>query len=111
MPLQRVVDRHSRANEPFAVIDQQPQIELGPAQVRRRQRVEAFAQRGPGDRERVDAVGLAATAGLAPRPGGQRVWTRSTRSPRSIRNRSKDAETCRQSSIAHTRGSPKPRAH
>jgi len=32
----------------------------------RRQRVETFAQRGPRDRERVDAVGLAAPASLAP---------------------------------------------
>ena len=54
MPLQRVVDRHTRANEPFAVIDQQPQIELGPVQVRGRQRVETFSQGGPGDGERVD---------------------------------------------------------
>ena len=72
MPLQRVVDRDPRANEALAVIDQQPQVELGPVQVRGRQRVETFTQRGPGDRERVDAVGLAAPAGLAPRPGHQR---------------------------------------
>ena len=67
MPLQRVVDRDALADQPFAVIDQQPQVELGPVQVRRRQRVQAFAQRRPGDRERVDAVGLAAPARLAPR--------------------------------------------
>jgi hypothetical protein len=41
--------------------------------VRRRQPVQAFAQRGPGDRERVDAVGLAATARLAPRGRHQRA--------------------------------------
>ena len=72
MPLQRVVDRDPRANEPLAVIDEQPQIELGPVQVRRRQRFETFTQRGAGDRERVDAVGLSAAAGLAPRAGRQR---------------------------------------
>jgi hypothetical protein len=71
MPLQRVVDRHARPNEPFAVIDQQPQIELGPVQMRGRQRVQTFSQGGPGDGERVDAVGLAATARLAPRRSRQ----------------------------------------
>jgi hypothetical protein len=52
-----------------------------------------------------------------PRPRAQRresaisfIVTRTTRSPRSIRNRSKDPETCRQSSIAHTRSLPSPRA-
>ena len=38
------------------------------------------------------------------------VVTRRTRSPRPIRNRSKDPETCRQSSIAQTRSPPSPRA-
>ena len=53
-----------------------------------------------------------------PRPRASRrdadinvLCTRSTRSPRSIRNRSNEPETCRQSSIAHTRSSPRPRAH
>ena len=36
---------------------------------------------------------------------------RSTRSPRSIKNRSKDPDTCRQSSSAQTRSSPSSRAH
>src|SRR4051794_14919593 len=39
------------------------------------------------------------------------VVTRRTRSPRPIRNRSNDPETCRQSSIAHTRSPPRRRAH
>ena len=38
------------------------------------------------------------------------VVTRKTRSPRPIRNRSKDPDTCRQSSIAQTRSAPRPRA-
>src|SRR5215207_9621219 len=38
------------------------------------------------------------------------LCTRSTRSPRSNRNRSNEPETCRQSSIAHTRSLPRPRA-
>ena len=67
MPLQRVVDRDPLSDEPLAVIGQQPQIELRPIQMRRRQRVEPFAQRRSGDRERVDAVGLPAPTRLAPR--------------------------------------------
>src|SRR3954466_5099528 len=39
------------------------------------------------------------------------VVTRRTRSPRPIKNRSNDPETCRQSSIAHTRSPPRRRAH
>jgi hypothetical protein len=111
MPLQGVVDRDASADESFAVIDESPQVELGPVQVRCRQRVQAFAQRRSSDRQCVDAVDL-------PRPRACRrdadinlLWTRSTRSPRSIKNRSNDPETCRQSSSAHTRSAPRPRAH
>ena len=39
------------------------------------------------------------------------VETRTTRSPRLIRNRSSAPETCRQSSSAHTRSPASPRAH
>ena len=42
MPLQRVVDRDPLADQPLAVIDQQPQVELGPIQVRRRQACRAL---------------------------------------------------------------------
>ena len=52
-----------------------------------------------------------------PRPRARRresainfVVTRRTRSPRPIRNRSKDPDTCRQSSIAQTRSPPSLRA-
>ena len=52
-----------------------------------------------------------------PRPRASRrdpavnvACTRRTRSPCSIRNRSSEPETCRQSSIAQTRSAPKPRA-
>jgi hypothetical protein len=56
MPLQRVVERHAGPDQSLAMIDQQPQVELGPVQVRRRQRVQAFAQRRSRDRKRIDAV-------------------------------------------------------
>src|SRR5919202_5450786 len=39
------------------------------------------------------------------------VGTRTTRSPRPIRKRSNEPATCRQSSSAHTRSPPRPRAH
>ena len=71
MPLQRVVERDALADQPLAVIDQQPQIQLGTFQLRGRQRIQAFAQRRPGDRDRVDAVGLPAPASAPTRVGHQ----------------------------------------
>src|SRR4051794_884697 len=71
MPLQRVVDRDALTNEPLAVIDQQPQVELGPFELRRGQLVETFTQRRPGDGDRVDAVRLPALAAAAARIGHQ----------------------------------------
>ena len=73
MPLQRVVDRDALTDQALAVIDQQPEIELGPIQMRGRQRVQALAQRSAGDCERVDAVGLATSTRLAPRRRHQRA--------------------------------------
>jgi hypothetical protein len=67
MPLQRVVERDALADQALAVIDQQPQVELRTFQLRRRQRIQAFAQRRPRDRDRVDAVGLPAGANLTTR--------------------------------------------
>jgi hypothetical protein len=47
------------------MVNQQPDVELRPSQLGRRQRLDAFSQRGSRDGERVDAIGLAA---LATRP-------------------------------------------
>ena len=52
MPLQRVIEPDALTNEPFAVIDQQPQIQLGPIQMRDRERLQALLQRGAGDTKR-----------------------------------------------------------
>ena len=71
VPEQVVVERDRHADEPFAVIDQQPDVELDAGQLADRQRVQAFAQRGAGDGDRVDAVGLAALAAAAARAGHQ----------------------------------------
>jgi hypothetical protein len=43
MPLQRVVERDALADEALAVVDEQPQIEFGALQLRRRQGIQAFA--------------------------------------------------------------------
>ena len=43
MPLQRVVERDALADQALAVIDQQPQVELGAFQLRRRQGIQPFA--------------------------------------------------------------------
>jgi hypothetical protein len=67
VPEQVVVERDAAADQSFAVIDQQPDVELDAGQLRRRQAVEALAQRGPGDGQGVDAVGLAAIAAGATR--------------------------------------------
>src|SRR3954468_22205632 len=71
VPQQRAVELDAVANQPLAVIDQQPQIQLRPVQLRGRERVQAFLQRGAGDVERVDRVGLAALTGALARLGGQ----------------------------------------
>ena len=71
MPQQRAVELDAVADQPLAVIDQQPQIELGPVELRGRERVQALLQRGAGDVERVDRVGLAALAGALARLGRQ----------------------------------------
>ena len=71
MPEQVVVERDAHPNEPFAVIDQQPDVELDAGQLGDRQPVQAFAQRRPGDGDRVDAVGLAAIAAGAALAGHQ----------------------------------------
>ena len=67
VPLQRVVGRATLTDEPLAVIDQQPDVELRAVQRRRRQWLHPFGQRGPGNGQRVDAIRLAALAGRAPR--------------------------------------------
>jgi hypothetical protein len=49
------------------VVDQQPQIELGPVQMRSRKGRKPFLQRGARDVERIDLIGLAALAGVLAR--------------------------------------------
>src|SRR3954468_12310308 len=51
VPLQRVVEAHALADQTLAMIDQQPQVELGPGKLRDRQRAEAFPERRAGDRD------------------------------------------------------------
>jgi hypothetical protein len=111
VPLQRAVELDAMARESFTVVDEQPQVELGPVQVRGREGLQTLLQCGAGDVERVDRIRLAALTS-APAPMCVEVRRdRNTRSPRSIRKRSSDPETCRQSSSAHTRSPSTLRAH
>src|SRR4051812_32324320 len=58
MPLQRVVEPDALTNEAFAVINQQPQIQLGPVEMRGREGLQPFLQRDAGDAARVDRIRL-----------------------------------------------------
>jgi hypothetical protein len=49
MPLQRVVERDALTDQALAVIDEQPQVKLGPVEVSDREGLQPFAQRGPRD--------------------------------------------------------------
>ena len=60
MPQQRAVELDAVADQALAVVDEQPQIELGPVQLRGREGLQALLQRGAGNVERVDRVRLAA---------------------------------------------------
>jgi len=71
MPLQRAVEPDALANEPLAVIDEQPQIKLGPIQMRDRERLQAFLQSDAGDGKRVDRIRLPALAGALASAGRQ----------------------------------------
>jgi hypothetical protein len=71
VPEQVIVEGGAHPNEPFAVIDQQPDLELDARQLGNRQPIKALPQRGTGDGERVDAIRLAALAAAAALPGHQ----------------------------------------
>jgi hypothetical protein len=63
MPQQRAVELDAMANQSFAVVDQEPQVQLRSVQVRGGEGLQALLQRDAGDVDRVDRVGLAAPAG------------------------------------------------
>ena len=71
MPAQVVAQRGPLRDEPLAVIDQQPDVELRAGQPRDGQSVEAFAQRGARDRDGVDDVGFARLARRLARVDGE----------------------------------------
>ena len=71
VPAQVVDQPCARVDQPLAMIDEQPDVELDPGELRDRQRLDPVADRRPGDRDRVDRIGLAAlTRAVAP-SGGQ----------------------------------------
>ena len=111
MPLQRAIERHARADQALAVVDQQPDVELGPANaavgsvsIPRRQRRARDRRAHRSDRS-CRARGSSA---------GSRPSAASRRERHARRARSGTApsapETCRQSSSAHTRSPSRPRA-
>src|SRR3954466_13239134 len=71
LPQQRAVELDAVTNKAFAVVDEQAEVELGPVQMSGREGLQPLPQRGTGDVERVDRVGLAALAGAPARIGGQ----------------------------------------
>ena len=110
MPAQVVDELGALRDEPLAVIDEQPDIELGARQLRDGKGVEAFADRGSGDRDGVDHVVLAALARGAARVGHQ--LRRDAHDPLAAAQQEalQRPDTWRQSSIAHTRSPSRPRA-
>jgi hypothetical protein len=62
VPLQRVVEPDACPDQPLAMVDEQADVELRSGQLGSRQRLDALGQRGARDRDRVNAVGLAALA-------------------------------------------------
>jgi hypothetical protein len=74
VPEQVVIDGGAHSDEPFAVVDEQPNLEFDARRLRDRQPLKALPERCAGDGDRVDAVGLATiTPGAAlagHQPGG-----------------------------------------
>jgi hypothetical protein len=95
----------------IVMVDQQPNLELGALQSRHRQRLDPLGQRCPRDGDRVDPIRLPALAGALTRTAISFGGTRTIRSPRASKKRFSRPETCRPSSIAHTRSTSSLRAH
>ena len=89
VPAQVVDQRGALRDQPLAVIDEQPDVELGAGELRDRQRLEPFAQRGARDRDaRRSRRTCRARAPTLRAPAISFGATRTTRSPRASRNRS-----------------------
>jgi hypothetical protein len=111
MPQQCAVELDAVANQPLTVIDQQPQVELGPVQLRGRKNSRPSCTAARATLSASIGSDLPRWRALLRAPAVRCVGIRNTRSPRSIKNRSSDPETCRQSSSAHTRSPSRLRAH
>jgi hypothetical protein len=62
VPAQIVDERGALAHKPLLVLVKQPDFQLDSGKMGGREVLEAFLERAPGDRERVDRIGLAALA-------------------------------------------------
>ena len=72
LPAQLVDQSGPGSDQPLPMHAQQADLELDAGQLRDGQCVGAFPQRGPGDGQRVDRIGLATLAHAAASPGHQR---------------------------------------
>ena len=63
LPAQVVDQCGALPNEAFAVIDEQPNVELGAGELRNGQRIESFADCCPRDLDGIDQIRLAALTG------------------------------------------------
>jgi hypothetical protein len=72
LPAQLVDQPRAGVHEPFAMQPQQPDFELDADQPGRRERLDSLSERGAGDRQRVDRIGLPAlpdpVAGVSHQP-------------------------------------------
>jgi hypothetical protein len=111
MPQQRAVELDAMADQPFSVVDEQPQVQLGPSKCAAGKDVRPSCSAARATFSASIASDLPRRRALLRAFAVRCVGIRSTRSPRSIRNRSSEPETCRQSSSAQTRSPSNARAH
>ena len=92
VPAQVVVKRGALRDEALAMIDEQPDVELGPGQLRRQADCRGLRAARPGRSRSRRCVGLAALAAHRGAPAISFGGTRTTRSPRASRKRSNAPE-------------------
>ena len=112
VPLQRVIERRpARRTSRSRWSTSSRMSSSGPASSAVGNVSRPSAKRRARDGQRIDRSDLPRSRLERRELAISRVGTRTTRSPRAIKNRSNEPETCRQSSSAHTRSRPSPRAH
>ena len=110
MPAQPLLIAAAGCDQILAMVDEQANVERGAVQVRAGERLDPFPERGAGDANASIESDLPRSRDERRAPAMCFGATRTIRSPRAIRNRSSAPDTCRQSSIAHTRSGSSARA-